>query len=155
MLFRSRIRSHICWGVAPVYTGAMNYHVKGGKKLSGTVTTNISKNAAVAMLCASLLNKGTTTLKRMPRIEEVNRLIEVLESIGVRVEWQDDGASGQSDLKITPGTIDLARINRESAQRTRSIAMFAAPLAHIFASFDLPAPTGCDLGKRKIGRAHV
>ena len=49
----------------------MNYHVTGGKKIKGEVTTNISKNAAVALLCASLLNKGTTTLKRMPRIEEL------------------------------------------------------------------------------------
>jgi UDP-N-acetylglucosamine 1-carboxyvinyltransferase len=128
---------------------AMNYRVTGGKRLSGSVTTNISKNAAVAMLAASLLNKGTTTLKKMPQIEEVKRLIEVLVSIGVVVEWADNG-----DMKITPGTIDLSHINRESAEKTRSIAMFAAPLAHLFSSFELPAPTGCDLGKRSLG-AHV
>ena len=52
----------------------MNYKVTGNRKLAGTVATNISKNAAVALLCASLLNHGTTTLKRMPRIEEVNDL---------------------------------------------------------------------------------
>lgn len=127
----------------------MNYTVIGGKKLSGSVRTNTSKNAAVALLAASLLNRGTTTLKRMPRIEEVNRLIEVLVSIGVKVEWSDN-----SDMTITPGTVDLARINAESATRTRSIALFAAPLAHLFSSFELPAPTGCDLGKRSLG-AHV
>ena len=85
----------------------MNYHVTGGKKLSGEVTTNISKNAAVALLCASLLNKGTTTLKRMPRIEELKRLIEVMESIGVTIIWQDNG-----DIQITPPVqIDLSHIN--------------------------------------------
>ncbi len=127
----------------------MNYKVIGGKKLSGEVTTNISKNAAVALLCASLLNKGKTTLKRMPRIEEVKRLIEVMESIGVKIDWQDNG-----DIVIQPGKIDLSHINRASAERTRSIAMFAAPLAHLFSSFDLPAPTGCNLGKRSLG-AHI
>ena len=128
----------------------MNYHVTGGKKLSGEVTTNISKNAAVALLCASLLNKGTTTLKRMPRIEELKRLIEVLESIGVKVVWEENG-----DIKITPPSkIDLSHINRESAERTRSIAMFIAPLVHLIGSFDLPAPSGCDLGKRSLG-AHI
>ncbi|HUO50245.1 MAG TPA: UDP-N-acetylglucosamine 1-carboxyvinyltransferase [Candidatus Paceibacterota bacterium] len=127
----------------------MNYHVVGGKTLSGTVESNVSKNAAVALLAASLLNKGKTTLKKMPRIEEVKRLIEVLESIGVKIEWAENG-----DMTIQPGTIDLAHINVESAQRTRSIAMFASPLAHIFSSFELPAPTGCDLGKRSLG-AHV
>ena len=128
----------------------MNYKVIGGKKLSGEVTTNISKNAAVALLCASLLNRGTTTLKRMPRIEEVNRLIEVLVSIGVAVEWKDNG-----DIVLKPPQrFDLAHIDLAAASKTRSIAMFAAPLAHILKSFDLPAPTGCDLGKRSLG-AHI
>jgi UDP-N-acetylglucosamine 1-carboxyvinyltransferase len=127
----------------------MNYHVIGGRTLSGEVTTNISKNAAVALLCASLLNKGRTTLKRMPRIEEVKRLIEVLQSIGVEVVWHENG-----DIELTPHTIDLSNINRASAERTRSIAMFIAPLAHIFGTFDLPAPSGCNLGKRSLG-AHI
>lgn len=129
---------------------AMNYRVRGGKALSGAVTTNISKNAAVALLAASLLNKGETVLRRMPRIEEVKRLLEVLESIGVTVEWQESG-----DMRLVPPEhIDLSTINRESAQKTRSIAMFIGPLAHRFTSFDLPAPTGCDLGKRSLG-AHI
>ena len=128
----------------------MNYKVVGGRKLSGSVTTNISKNAAVALLCASLLNRGKTTLKRMPRIEEVKRIIEVLKSIGVGVEWQESG-----DIVITPPEkFDLAKIDHAAAVRTRSIAMFAAPLAHVFKSFDLPAPAGCDLGKRSLG-SHI
>lgn len=127
----------------------MNYKVIGGRTLAGTITTNISKNASVALLAASLLNKGTTMIKRVPRIEEVKRLVEVLESIGVAVEWAENG-----DMRVKPGTIDLSGINRESAERTRSIAMFAAPLAHLFSSFDLPAPTGCNLGKRSLG-SHI
>jgi UDP-N-acetylglucosamine 1-carboxyvinyltransferase len=128
----------------------MNYKVIGGKKLSGTVQTNISKNAAVALLAASLLNRHTTTLKRMPRIEEVKRLMEVMESIGVKIEWAADG-----DMRITPPEkFDLSNLNRASAERTRSIALFIAPLAHFLPSFDLPAPQGCDLGKRSLG-AHI
>jgi UDP-N-acetylglucosamine 1-carboxyvinyltransferase len=127
----------------------MNYRVRGGKKLSGAVSTNISKNAAVALLAASLLNKGTTILKKIPRIEEVKRLIEVMQSIGVTVEWADDG-----DMTITLGTLDLPKINAESAGKTRSIALFIAPLAHLIGTFELPAPTGCDLGKRSLG-AHI
>lgn len=127
----------------------MNYHVVGGKTLSGSVTTNRSKNAAVALLAASLLNKGTTTLKKMPRIEEVKRLIEVLQSIGVTVVWDENG-----DMHITPQKIDLSNINRVSAEKTRAIALFIAPLAHLFPAFELPAPAGCDLGKRSLG-AHI
>ncbi len=128
----------------------MNYQVFGGQKLSGEVTTNISKNAAVALLCASLLNKGTTTLKKMPRIEELKRLIEVMESVGVSIAWEENG-----DMRITPpARFNLAAINRASAERTRSIAMFIPALAHYLGSFDLPAPGGCDLGKRSLG-AHI
>ncbi len=127
----------------------MNYKVIGGKTLSGEVTTNISKNAAVVLLAASLLNKGKTTLKKMPHIEEVNRLVEVLKSIGVSVEWQN------GDIVIVPPKkLDLKNIDRTAAEKTRSIALFAAPLAHLTKSFDLPAPKGCHLGKRSLG-AHV
>jgi len=140
--------------VAPMvkirHTGWMNYRVIGGKKLSGEVVTNRSKNAAVGLLAASLLNRGTTTLKRMPKIEEVKRLIEVLQSIGVSVVWAENG-----DMTITPPKkIDLKNINRVAAQKTRSIAMFMGPLVHLFKSFDLPAPKGCDLGKRGLG-THI
>ena len=69
--------------------GEMNFVVEGCKKLSGKVETSRSKNGAVALLATSLLNKGVTTLEHMPRIEEVNRLIEVLISIGVSVKWND------------------------------------------------------------------
>ena len=46
--------------------GTVNVRITGGKKLSGTIETNTSKNGAVGLLCASLLNQGTTTLHRMP-----------------------------------------------------------------------------------------
>lgn len=127
----------------------MNYRVIGGKTLSGEVTTNISKNAAVALLAASLLNKGKTTLKKMPHIEEVNRLIEVLKSIGVSVEWVHGDV-----VIVPPATLDISKVDRAAAERTRSIALFIAPLAHLVTSFDLPAPKGCDLGKRSLG-AHI
>ena len=66
------------------HSGKMNFKVTGGKKLSGEIQVKTSKNAAVGLLCASLLNKGKTTLRKVARIEEVNRIIEVLNSIGVK-----------------------------------------------------------------------
>ena len=98
--------------------GSMNLEIHGGKKLGGTIQTNTSKNGAVALLCAALLNKGTTTLRRVPKIEEVYRLLEVLESIGVRAEWQG------CDLIITPPKrFKLSQIDTEAARKTRSIVM--------------------------------
>lgn len=122
----------------------MDYRVTGGKKLSGTVTTNRSKNAGVALLCATLLNKSKTTLKGMPRIEELNRLIEVMQSIGVIIDWQDNG-----DMIVTPPErLQLEKLDKVAAQKTRSIQMFIAPIAHLFEEFELPLPGGCKLGGR-------
>jgi len=126
-----------------------NFIVEGGHPLSGSIATNCSKNGAVALLAASLLNKGTTTLRRIPKIEEVHRLIEVLRSIGVSVEWKD------KDVVITPPeTISLDTIDTAAAVRTRSILMFIGSLVHHFPSFDLPQSGGCTLGLRSV-RSHL
>lgn len=125
------------------------FEVEGGKTLSGTVLTNRSKNGAVALLAASLLNHGTTTLRLVPRIEEVHRLVEVLRSIGVEVTWHD------RDLVITPPKkISLDTIDTAAAVKTRSILMFIGALVHEFTDFTLPQSGGCTLGLRSI-RQHL
>lgn len=128
--------------------GEMNFVVEGGGKLSGTVTTSRSKNGAVALLAASLLNRGRTTLEHVPKIEEVNRLIEVLRSIGISVEWK-----GTSVVIQPPEKIPLETIDRTAAAMTRSILMFIGPLLHLFDEFTLPQSGGCTLGLRSI-RPH-
>jgi UDP-N-acetylglucosamine 1-carboxyvinyltransferase len=128
--------------------GTVNIEIQGGRKLSGTIETNTSKNGAVGLLCASLLNRGTTTLKRLPRIEETHRIIEVLESIGVKAEW--DGNS----VHITPPKkFTLDKIDVEAAVKTRSIVMFIGALIHHFKNFSLPQSGGCKLGSRTV-RPH-
>ncbi len=129
--------------------GEMNFSIEGGHKLKGSVETSRSKNGAVALLAASLLNRGRTTLEHMPKIEEVNRLIEVLRSIGVSVEWR-----GTSVVIQPPQKISLKTIDRAAATRTRSILMFIGPLLHLFKRFELPQSGGCTLGLRSA-RPHL
>ncbi len=120
--------------------------IQGGKRLKGTITTNTSKNAAVALLCASLLNQGTTELIDFPRIEETERIIEVLKSIGVKISWQTS-----HHLKIIPPKkISLKNLNKEAAAKTRIIILFAGALVHQFKNFILPCAGGCLLGKRSV-----
>lgn len=127
----------------------MDFVVNGKAPLSGSIRTNRSKNGAVALLAASLLTKGTTTLQNMPKIEEVNRLVEVLVSIGVKAVWNDH------DLTLTPPErVDLDAIDRKAATRTRSILMFIGPLLHQFKAFSLPQSGGCTLGLRSV-RPHL
>jgi UDP-N-acetylglucosamine 1-carboxyvinyltransferase len=127
--------------------GPTHLRVNGPTVLSGSIEVKSSKNAGVALLCASLLNKGRTTLRRVARIEEVNRLLEVLNSIGVQTRWLND----DNDLEIIPpATLDLASIDENAARRTRSIIMFLGPLLHREEAFDLPYAGGCDLGTRTV-----
>lgn len=121
--------------------------IEGGKELSGEITVNTSKNAAVGLLCASLLNSGKTTLKHLARIEEVFRIIEVLESIGVKCRW----TNRKRDLEIiSPRELKLQNLDISAARKTRSIIMFLGPLLHKYKKFKLPYAGGCSLGVRTV-----
>lgn len=127
--------------------GPMHLRVVGPTVLSGTIDVKSSKNAGVALLCAALLNKGRTTLRKVARIEEVNRILEVLSSIGVRYRW----LNADNDLElVAPDRLDLSAIDEEAARRTRSIIMFLGPLLHDRDEFELPYAGGCDLGTRTV-----
>lgn len=124
---------------------AVNLRIEGGHELEGSITVKSSKNATVALLCASLLNHGTTRLKNIPRIEEVNRLIEVLKSMDVQVRWINN------DLEIKPPEkLNLVGMNKQAARRTRSVVMFIGPLMHRSKRFDIPYAGGCELGRRTV-----
>ena len=129
------------------HSGAQHLRIVGGTKLSGAIDVKTSKNAAVALLCASLLNHGRTTLRSLARIEEVNRILEVLTSMGVKTRWLPDS----NDLEITPpARLNLSGMNLEAARRTRTVIMFLGPLLHEFNEFRLPYVGGCDLGTRTV-----
>lgn len=141
----SDVLSHDIMTLNP--TGKLNFRVRGGNKLSGSIEVKTSKNAAVALLCASLLNRGRTTLRRVARIEEVNRIIEVLQSIGVKVRWlNEDG-----DLEIIPPkNLRLDHMDINAAKKTRTVIMFLGPLMHQYRNFHLPFAGGCSLGTRTV-----
>ncbi|MBQ3309351.1 UDP-N-acetylglucosamine 1-carboxyvinyltransferase [Candidatus Saccharibacteria bacterium] len=126
---------------------SQSLYIEGGKELSGEITTNTSKNAAVGLLCASLLNSGKTTLRHLARIEEVFRIIEVLESIGVKCRW----TNRNRDLEIiSPRELKIQNLDIAAARKTRSIIMFLGPLLHKFRRFKLPYAGGCSLGVRTV-----
>ncbi len=128
-------------------SGPMHLRVGGGTTLSGSIDVKTSKNAGVALLCASLLNNGRTILRKVARIEEVSRILEVLASIGVRHTW----LNADNDLELHPPVqLDLASIDETAARRTRSIIMFLGPLLHREQTFKLPYAGGCDIGTRTV-----
>ncbi len=141
----SKITAALGRDIVNVSTGAINVEIIGGTKLSGEIVVKTSKNGAMGLLAASLLNRGTTRLQNVPRIEEVHRMIEVFESMGVSVNWIGN------DLEIRPPkTIAIEKVDMAAAERTRSIVMLIGPLIHHFKSFELPQAGGCKLGSRTV-----
>lgn len=133
--------------IATPGTSSMNYLIEGGRTLSGSIEVRSSKNAAVALLCASLINRGHTVLRGLAHIEEVNRILEVLRSIGVEATWSDD----DKDLTLTrPDELDLDAMDLAAARKTRSILIFLGPLMHFYDEFKLPYAGGCNLGARSV-----
>lgn len=123
--------------------------INGGKKLAGEVTTQTAKNSAVAILCAALLIKGQVVLKDVPQIEEVNRIVELLKSIGVKIS-----SSGSELIVDTAGVLQLSKIDKNAVNKTRASVLLLGALAGRLKKYQLPKSGGCKLGNRTV-RPHI
>ncbi|HEX3095639.1 MAG TPA: UDP-N-acetylglucosamine 1-carboxyvinyltransferase [Patescibacteria group bacterium] len=128
---------------------SVDFKIEGGQKLSGTIRTNCSKNGAVGLIAAALINKDTTTLKGIPYIEEVHRMMEALQSIGVKIKW-----SGMNTLEITPPKkYNFKNIDEAAFRKIRVGLYLFGALGKQLDGFSLPHSGGCKMGKRTIS-AH-
>ncbi|MFH1427629.1 MAG: UDP-N-acetylglucosamine 1-carboxyvinyltransferase [Patescibacteria group bacterium] len=123
-----------------------NFIIEGGKKLHGKIKTNPAKNPAVAILCASTMIKGKTILNDVPNIEDVKRIIEILNSINIKIEW-----TGKNKLTINNnGRINLKNLNKKACKITRSSFLLTGALSTCFNTFSIFKPGGCQLGERTL-----
>lgn len=123
--------------------------INGGKKLQGTIENQSAKNSAVAILCACMAIRGKTTLMDMPKIEEVNRIIELLQSIGVKIKWTDKGK-----LEVdASGDLNMDKIDPNASQKTRASIFLWGALAARVKTYKIPKSGGCHLGERTV-RPH-
>lgn len=125
------------------------FEIEGGKRLSGTIDVRGSKNATTPILAATLLSKKTSIISNIPLIEDVFRMLEILESMGATVEWK-----GERSVAITPGSIAPAKMDVELVKKIRSSILLLGPLAARFDRFFLYQPGGCTIGKRPVD-THV
>src|SRR3989344_5797933 len=126
-----------------------DFEIEGGRKLSGHISTNASKNGAMHLFAAALVNRGKTTLHNIPRIEEVNRFIEVFKSLGVKVAWTDT----HTITIEPPKSFSVSHINSRSTGKIRSALMLIGPLSARLKFLKLPHIGGCKMGERTIA-AH-
>lgn len=128
---------------------SMDFEINGGHKLQGSISTNTSKNGALACVFACLINDGVTILHGIPKIEEINRVIEFLTAVGISIKWLNE-----RDLEIhPPKKVNLSEMMHESAGKIRSGLWMIGPLLHREKSFKMLNAGGCKMGARTIA-AH-
>lgn len=127
-------------------SNTVDFKIEGGRKLHGSIETNTSKNGAINMMVAALLNTGTTVLRGVPRIEEVDRYKELLESLGVKIRWVHNDTSLEI---IPPKTFSFDKMNRSVAEKIRSFT-FVGALIHYATKFTFPHSGGCKMGERTV-----
>lgn len=125
------------------------FEIEGGKPLSGRIPVSGLKNAATPIIAATLLTRETCTLHNIPRIEDVFRMLEIIESMGAEVKWQ-----GEHTVSITAHNLDVTKIDQEKVKRLRSSIFLLGALSARFDSFSLLQPGGCVIGARPVD-AHL
>ena len=119
--------------------------IQGGKPLRGTIDVRGAKNVAFPLLAASILTKEYCVIENLPLIEDVFRIVEILESMGAKVVW-----IGERAVKINTKDLNPAKINRKLVERLRGSVLLFGPLLARFGKVSLPMPGGCIIGARPI-----
>jgi len=125
--------------------GALQYIVEGGRTLSGTIRPSGNKNAALPIIAATLLTEHPVTLQNVPRIRDVEILVELVRSVGASIEW-----SGRNALQVHAKTVKAAELNPELCRRIRASILLAAPLLARCGEIVLPPPGGDVIGRRRL-----
>lgn len=118
--------------------------ITGGKILSGSVAVVGAKNAALKALAASLLLDGATVLERVPHIEDIHRLVEIMKDIGIVIS--QDG----STYTITSSKANKTVLEPDLHQKVRVSVLLVGPMLLQTGEVTFPHPGGCVIGERPI-----
>jgi len=121
------------------------FTVHGGQQLSGAIRPAGNKNAALPVIAASVLSDQPVTLGNIPRIRDVETLLEIVASLGAEVEW-----TGEHEVRIDAGGIETGDVDREMAAKIRASILLAGPLLARFGHVNLPPPGGDVIGRRRL-----
>ncbi len=121
------------------------FKIKGGNKLNGQVNISGAKNAAVAIVPASLLTSGVCRIENLPNIQDVNYILEILEKIGSKICRVDDHT-----VEIDNSGINTFEVTDEIVQRMRASYYLVGALLGRFNKASVSLPGGCNFGERPI-----
>jgi UDP-N-acetylglucosamine 1-carboxyvinyltransferase len=119
--------------------------IEGGAPLSGTVVPAGNKNAALPALAATLLTSEEVVLRNIPRIRDVEAMIELLVRLGATAEWRDDNV-----IALRSDGVNRTDVDEILAERIRASFLLAGPLLARFGRADMPPPGGDVIGRRRL-----
>jgi UDP-N-acetylglucosamine 1-carboxyvinyltransferase len=120
--------------------------IDGGARLSGTVIPAGNKNGALPILAASVLTTDEVVVRNVPRIRDVEEMLEILRALGVIVEWRNDHEVALNADGVTADSI----VPRAQAEAIRASFLLAGPLLARFGSARMPPPGGDVIGRRRL-----
>src|ERR671915_256948 len=119
--------------------------IEGGTPLSGTVVPAGNKNAALPALAATLLTAEEVVLRNVPRIRDVEAMIELLVRLGAKAEWRDENV-----VAVCCDEVNNTEVDDAWAERIRASFLLAGPLLARFGMADMPPPGGDVIGRRRL-----
>ena len=119
--------------------------IEGGTPLAGTVIPAGNKNAALPALAASLLTPHEVVLRNIPRISDVEAMLELLRLLDVKVEWRDENV-----VALQADELSHSDVDRGWAERIRASFLLAGPLLARRGKADMPPPGGDVIGRRRL-----
>ena len=126
-----------------------SFVIEGGHPLDGRVKAAGNKNAALPILAACLLTDEPVTLTNVPRIRDVEIMIELIATLGVETEWL-----GQNEVRIHAASIESVELDESLGRRIRTSLLLAGPLLAREGRALVPPPGGDVIGRRRID-THV
>ena len=123
----------------------LQFIVEGGNRLSGSIRPAGNKNAALPIVAASLLAEEEVILENVPRIRDIETLVELCRSVGASMEWTD-----RNTLTVNARSIEASTLDPVLCAKIRGAILLAGPLLARCGALRLPPPGGDVIGRRRL-----
>src|SRR4051794_8729958 len=119
--------------------------IEGGAPLAGVVQPEGNKNAALPLIAAALLTEQEVVLENMPRIRDVETMLELLDDLGADVSMDGDGV-----VRVRAADVRKTALDATLSERIRASILLAGPLLARFGAAEIPPPGGDVIGRRRV-----
>src|SRR5690242_10969711 len=130
---------------AVIGRAAESFAIEGGRALHGRIRAAGNKNGALPILAATLLTSEPVSLRNVPRIADVETMLELLNDLGADAEWV-----GANDVRVHAAGVTKQELDEELCSRMRASFLLAGPLLARAGAVSVPPPGGDVIGRRRL-----